>query len=74
MIRTLISLPRQDKAWLERQSQQSGLSMAALVREAVRRMRRQEDASLDELLRRTSDTWRHGDGLAYQRRIRKEWR
>jgi len=48
--------------------------MARLVREAVRRMRQQEDVSLEELLRQTSGLWSRGDGLAWQRRLRKEWR
>lgn len=48
--------------------------MARLVREAIRRMRQQEDVSLEELLRQTSGLWRRGDGLAWQRRLRKEWR
>jgi hypothetical protein len=48
--------------------------MARLVREAIRRMRQQEDVSLEELLRQTSGLWKQGDGLAWQRRLRKEWR
>jgi len=37
--------------------------MARLVREAVRRMRQQEEVSPEELLRQTSGLWRRGDGL-----------
>jgi len=48
--------------------------MTRLVREAIRRMRQQEDVSFEELLKQTSGLWHKGDGLAYQRRLRKEWR
>ena len=48
--------------------------MTELVREAIRRLRRQEELSFEELLGRTSGLWRKGDGLSYQRRLRKEWR
>jgi len=59
----------EDKAWLERQAEQGGQSMAELVREAVRRMRRQQEASFEELLEQTRGIWRRGDGLSYQRRV-----
>ena len=48
--------------------------MSELVREAIRRMRRQEDASFDRLLEETSGLWTEGDGLDFQRRSRAEWR
>jgi hypothetical protein len=74
MTRTIISLDPEDKQWLERRAQGQGVPMARLVREAIRRMRQQEDVSLEELLRQTSGLWKRGDGLAWQRRLRKEWR
>lgn len=48
--------------------------MTQVVREAIRRLRQQEELSFEELLGRTSGLWRKGDGLAYQQRVRKEWR
>jgi hypothetical protein len=74
MTRTIISLDPVDKQWLERTAQAKGVPMARLVRDAVRRMRQQEDVSLEKLLRQTSGLWKRGDGLAWQRRLRKEWR
>jgi len=74
MTRTIISLDPEDKQWLERTAQAQAVPMARLVREAIRRMRQQEDISLEELLRQTSGLWKRGDGLASQRRLRKEWR
>jgi hypothetical protein len=74
MTRTIISLTEQDKAWLERRAAAEGVPMTEVVREAIRRLRQQEELSFEELLGRTSGLRRKGDGLAYQRRVRKEWR
>jgi hypothetical protein len=74
MTRTIISLEPEEKLWLEQRAQAQGVSMARLVREAIRRLRQQEQVSLEEVLKETSGLWRKGDGLAYQRRLRKEWR
>jgi hypothetical protein len=74
MTRTIISLEPEEKAWLERTAQARGVSMARLIREAIGRLRQQEDVSFEDLLDQTRGLWRHGDGLAYQRRLRQEWR
>jgi hypothetical protein len=74
MTRTIISLDAQDKDWLDRRAAAEGVPMTQVVREAIRRLRQQEDLSFEELLGRTSGLWPKGDGLAYQRRVRKEWR
>jgi len=74
MIRTIISLDAQDKDWLDRRAAAEGVSMTQVVREAIRRLLQQEDLSFEELLGGTVGLWRKGDGLAYQRRVRKEWR
>ncbi len=73
MVRTIISLDPEEKSWLDRKAQQTGVPMTELVRQAVRRMRRDEDASVDRLLEQTRGLWRRGDGLSYQRRLRREW-
>ena len=74
MIRTIISIDAEDKKWLERKAQEAGVPMTELVREAIRRLRRHEDVSFESLLQQTAGLWRKGDGLAYQHRLRKEWR
>ena len=74
MTRTIISLDPKDKTWLERRARQEGVAMTQVVREAIHQMRRQEEASLDDLLQQTRGIWRKGDGLAWQRKLRKEWR
>lgn len=78
MIRTLISLEDEDKRWLDRKAKEEGVTMAHVVRNAVRRYREQcerdrAEPSLEELLRRTSGLWKGGDGLEAQLRLRGEW-
>ncbi len=78
MIRTLISLDDEDKKWLDRRSKEEGLTMAQLVRSAVKQYREQcetsaNEPSLEQLLQQTAGSWRAGDGLAYQQAVRGEW-
>lgn len=77
MVRTIVSLDPEDKAWLDRKSQETGKSMTALVREAVGRYRaedgRRRKSSLDDLVQKTRGLWKRGEGLAWQKKIRDEW-
>ena len=76
MIRTVISLDKESKAWLDQQARQEQVSTAELIRTAVRKYRdekKREALPLSDLLKQTSGIWKGGDGLAYQRRLRKEW-
>ena len=74
MIRTIIHLDSDEKAWLERTAKSAGVPVSELVREAIRRMRRQEEMSFEQLLDQTSGLWSEEDGLSYQRHLRDEWR
>jgi hypothetical protein len=76
MPRTVISLPDDDKRWLDEQAALAGVPMTALVREAVRLLRAErarEATPLDALLDETSGIWTQGDGLAWQEGLRDEW-
>ncbi len=76
MVRTLISLDAEDKAWLDRAARSERIPMTKLVRRAIRRLREEQEAApqgFDRLLRETAGSWKAGDGLAYQRRVRGEW-
>jgi hypothetical protein len=76
VIRTIISLDPDDKAWLDRKARKERTPMARLVRRAIQRLRQESDSSpsrFDVLLRETSGISRFGDGLAYQRRLRRDW-
>jgi Arc/MetJ-type ribon-helix-helix transcriptional regulator len=77
MVRTVISLDEEDKRWLDARARETHVSMAEIVRQAVRRLREEsarEARATDELLQQTSGIWKQGDGLAYQRRVRDEWK
>ena len=76
MIRTVISLDEESKKWLDRQAREENISAAELIRNAVRKYRdekKREALPLKDLLEQTSGMWKRGDGLTYQRRLRKEW-
>ena len=77
MPRTLINLEAEDKQWLDAEAKARGVSMAALVREAVHEYRVHEEATrrpkLAHALADTAGIWRRGDGLEWQRRLRDEW-
>lgn len=76
MVRTVISLDDDDKAWLDRQAARRKVAMTALVREAVALLRRKEAArspSGGDVLERSRGIWRRGDALAWQNRMRDAW-
>jgi len=76
MIRTIISLDPDDKAWLDRKAKQERTPMTRLVRRAIRRFREESEihpSRFDALLRETSGMRKFGEGLAYQRKLRREW-
>lgn len=76
MVRTIITIDAEDKAWLDRRAAQESITMTELVRRAIRKYRdtaETTDDGFDVLLEKTRGTWKRGDGLAWQRRIRDEW-
>jgi len=76
MVRTIISLDPEDKAWLDRKAKQERTPMTRLVQRAIRRLREESEGNptrFEALLRETSGAWKRGDGLTYQRRLRREW-
>ena len=76
MVRTVISLPEEDKAWLDAEAARQGVTMTELVRRAVREYRQRApvgEPTFKELLDELQGTWEHGDAVEYVRRIRDEW-
>ena len=76
MVRTVISLEAKEKLWLDRAARAEGVPMTELIRRAVRLLReqsRRERPNLDDLLDATSGSFRLGDGLTYQKKVRREW-
>ena len=74
MTRLILSLEEREKSWLKRRSEETGESMAQIIRQAVRQLEEADQRNLDETLAVTRGLWRKGDGLQYQRRIRREWK
>jgi hypothetical protein len=70
----LISLEENDRQWLQQKSQETGKPMSEVVRLALRQAQESEQKPMKDLLDSTKGLWKHGNGLKYQRRIRKEWR
>ncbi len=77
MPRTVISLPKEEKEWLDRQAKAERVPMTEIVRRAIRRYRqetrRKPGKDLHRLLQQTHGLWRGDDALTYQMRLRAEW-
>ena len=77
MLRTIISLDENDKHWLDHYSEQNKMAMTEVVRVAIKNYRQTVEthpySELEKLLNKTSGTWRHGDGLKFQIKLRAEW-
>ena len=80
--RTLVSLPDDDKRWLDAQASARGRPMTHLVQEAVAEYRVRSGSrrgeTLDQLLCATAGLFKRRtdppvDGATLQRRLRGEW-
>jgi 6-phosphogluconate dehydrogenase len=73
--RTIITISEKDKAWLESFSKARGISMAEAIRRGIAQLKeREEKNTYRTLVEETSGIWKKGDGLAYQEKLRSEWR
>lgn len=73
--RTIITVSDKDKAWLEGFSKARGISMAEAIRRGIAQLKeREEKNTYLTLVEETSGIWKKGDGLAYQEKLRSEWR
>ena len=76
MIRTIITLPRELKNWLDNYSKAHNRPMAETIREAIIAYKSNiENESDDDLLKKTNGIWkdRNIDGLDYVESLRDEW-
>lgn len=73
--RTIITIPEKDKAWLEVFSKTRGISLAEAIRRGIAELKQKEERNVyRRLVEETRGIWRKGEGLAYQEKIRSEWR
>ena len=77
MQRTIVSFDPSEKAWLDHEAKTKRVPMTEIVRRAVDHYRQtienQKKPKLAELLKKTAGTWKQGDGLNYQKKLREEW-
>jgi hypothetical protein len=77
MIRTVISIEPEEKAWLEQQAKSDNVTMTEMVRRAIRSyhesLLKQGKADVVSLLQETHGMGFQEDGLQYQDRLRDEW-
>ncbi len=70
----LISLPDEDKNWLEGYSKVHKISVAEAIRQGIDQLKKdQRQKTYQELVKRTRGLWKKGDGLDYQIKMRAEW-
>ena len=76
MIRSIISITRDDKDWLDRYGRRNRVSSAELVRRAIKEYRtRVERRDLQAVIRETAGSWKSvkGDSQKLVNGMRKEW-
>ena len=73
--RILVTLPAEDKNWLEGYSRAQKISLAESIRKGVQKLKKADGLkTYERLVERTYGLWKKGDGLAYQLKIRSESR
>ena len=72
--RTIITLPEEDKLWLESYSKAYRISVAEAIRQGIKQLKESKTQdTYNTLVQNTRGVWKKGDGLKYQERIRSEW-
>lgn len=74
--RTIITLPKEDKAWLEDYGHKHHQSMAEVIRYAISFFRKNSKKNSNkELLKQTAGLWKHQkiDALEFVNQLRNEW-
>jgi len=71
--RIIITLPAEDKQWLEGYSRAQKISLAESIRKGVQKLKKADGLkTYERLVENTYGLWKKGDGLAYQMKIRSE--
>lgn len=79
MPRTVVELTTSEKSWLDREAERRRVSLADLVRLAVRDFRLRHTTpepagELRDVIARTAGIRQGADGLEFQKQMREEWR
>ncbi len=76
MTRTILSLPEDEKKWVESYGRRHRISNAEVIRRAIREFRlKKPGRGLAAVLRETAGSWTSvkGDSRSYADALRKEW-
>jgi hypothetical protein len=76
MTRTILSIPEEEKSWLDNYGQRHRISTAEVVRRAIREFRRRKsEKGLAAVLGETAGTWTSpkGDSRDLVDALRKDW-
>lgn len=72
--RMIVTLPDEDKAWIESYSKAHNISAAEAIRQGIRTLRLGvAKNTYQTLIESTRGMWQKGDGMIYQDNIRSEW-
>jgi len=72
--RTIITLPEEDKRWLESYGKAHGVSVSEAIRQSIKKLKEnQADETYSLMIIKTKGLWKRGDGLEYQKSVRAEW-
>jgi len=73
-VRTTITIPQEDKQWLESYSSLHHMSVAEAIRRGIQKLKAAEFLeNYQTLVLNSKGLWKKGDGLAYQKQIGTEW-
>jgi len=71
--RIIITIPDEDKLWLDRYAKVNKISVAEAVRQGIGLLKkRHRQKTYQKLVEITCGIWKKGDGLAYQQEMRGE--
>jgi hypothetical protein len=72
--RIIITIPDEDKLWLEGYSKVHQISIAEAIRQGIGQLKKsQQRQTYRRLVESTSGLWEMGEALQYQESMRAEW-
>jgi len=72
--RIIITIPQEDKLWLDGYAKECKISLAQAVRQGIGLLKkRQRQNTYQKMVEITCGIWKKGEGLAYQQEMRGEW-